>query len=129
MIYESSEKLAAAAAEWQKILRLDEWLIVARIARASQMPDGKMGLTSWMIRHKEAIIKILDAEDWDNSDFALDQEQVLVHELLHLKLAWTERFCPVVEAEPKLSALFDDAQEYAIDSMAKSFVDLKRNNS
>lgn len=73
---------------WQKILRLQDWVVEVKIARGNGMDLGPMylGSVTSNTKRKVALIKLLDPSDW-NSDTMVpqDMEVTLVHELLHLQ--------------------------------------------
>lgn len=89
-----------------------------RLARRWEMDPGNQAECEWNLRKRMALIKVLDSADWDPSTpWPQDQEQSLVHELLHL------HFAPfrADDGTPE-----DVAQEQAIDAIAKALVELKR---
>lgn len=72
---------------WQKKLRLQDWIIDAKIVRQRDMsqPD-RVGEISSNLHNKVALISILDPVDYDDWG-KQDMESTLVHELLHLHFA------------------------------------------
>lgn len=129
MTYQTNEQLAEAGAEWLKILRLTEWDVSFSIKRSSQMSSSsQLGSTSWRANHRKAIVQILDAVDAAELDANSDQEQVLVHELMHLRLADLDiTFRP--EADSPLSNVFDQQIELVVDSVAATMVKLLRSEA
>lgn len=114
----SQAELEAACRYWQELLRLQHWDVVVRLARQYEMDAGNQGECEWNLRKRMALIKVLDAADWDpRTPWPQDQEQTLVHELLHL------HFAPF-RAEQGTAE--DTAQEQAIDAIARALVELKR---
>jgi hypothetical protein len=83
----TQEQLEKKLEEWQKRLRLQDWIIKVRIARASELPEGSMACVRATLAKKTAGILILDPIDYE-PDLMLpqDMENSLVHELLHLHL-------------------------------------------
>jgi hypothetical protein len=78
-------ELQELCAEWQKILRLQDWEIHVCIARSRDMPEGMQGCIDMVWPRKEAHISIIDPVDYPpDSWWAQDMERTLVHELLHL---------------------------------------------
>ena len=114
----TEHELQALCAEWQKRLRLQDWDVKVQLARRWAMEPGNQAECEWNLRKRIAVIRVLDSVDW-NSDtpWPQDQEQSLVHELLHL------HFAPF-RAEPETPQ--DVAQEQAIDAIARALVELKR---
>lgn len=120
MIYTSNEELMAACKEWQKILRLQDWIVSASIERGRDMRmEETQGECSWVIQTKLAKIRVLDPLDYPpGSMIEQDMEQTLVHELLHLHHAPFDDFdCDTLE---------NTTMEQAIDSIAMALVNLKR---
>ena len=75
-------------AEWQKILRLQDWVVEVKIARGNgiDLSPACMGDVTSNPKRKMALIKLLDPNDWDrNIMVPQDMEVTLVHELLHLQ--------------------------------------------
>lgn len=106
--------------EWQKVLRLQDWGIKVRLARARDLMEyGDLGQCQWNNEHKRAEILILDPNDYDpGRQIPYDMEQTLVHELLHLHFSLFMAKDETPEAT---------AQEQAINAMATALVTLKRN--
>lgn len=89
-----------------------------RLARRWEMHPGNQAECEWNLRMRMALIKVLDSVDWDPSTpWPQDQEQSLVHELLHL------HFAPFRADDGTLENV---AQEQAIDAIARALVELKR---
>lgn len=89
----TEEQLNELCIEWQKVLRLQDWDIVVKLDRQRQFENKTaQGEVAWVFGRKEAIIKILDPTDYPTECiFEQDQEETLVHELLHLHFAdWSE---------------------------------------
>jgi hypothetical protein len=83
----TEEQLQQKLKEWQKRLRLQDWIIKVRLARALELPENSMGCVHVVLPKKMAIIKVLDPIDYDSSlMLPQDMEDTLVHELLHLHL-------------------------------------------
>jgi hypothetical protein len=81
----TEEQLQEKLMEWQKRLRLQDWIVQVRIARALELPENSMGCVHAVLPKKMASIKILDPIDYDHSSMCpQDMENTLVHELLHL---------------------------------------------
>jgi hypothetical protein len=79
------QELLRLCEKWQKILRLQDWLIYVEVCRARDLPTGVNGHVKIDILKKKAVIAILDEDDHDpQSAWAYDLEKTLVHELIHL---------------------------------------------
>jgi hypothetical protein len=118
MIFKTDEELQEKLVEWQKRLRLQDWLITTRIARNKDVSANSQGHCSWVINKKMATILILDPIDYPTDTmFKQDMEQTLVHELLHL------HFAPFDDETdtPKEVAI-----EQAVDCIAYGLVQLHR---
>lgn len=108
--------------EWQERLFLNAWRITLRPkCKPDDMTDGCWGSTEWVEVNKTARIDIVDPNCLTDKMIPFDFEEVLVHELLHLK------FC-------LLSDNSDDNMEsryvhQLIDEMARAFVDAKRSGN
>ena len=110
---------SAMLSEWKRRLGLHDW----RIALLPKCKPGEMemedvaGCTAWNETIKTARIEIVDPEYYGDRIVPFDWEKMLVHELLHLKLAL-------------VSDRVDDLQERVmhqiIDDLARAFVDAKR---
>lgn len=88
MIFKNDEELQEKLVEWQKRLRLQDWIIKARITRNKDIKAKSQGQCHWTIQTKLATILILDPVDYpEDTMHPQDMEQTLVHELLHLHFA------------------------------------------
>lgn len=118
--FETNEQLQAALAEWQKILRLQDWNIYARIAREKDLfcPDSAAAI-NWVLAKKTATLQLLDPIDY-GEDLAVDQdhEVSLVHELLHL------HYAPFDNTENDTLELY--MLEQSIEAISRALVSLKR---
>lgn len=87
----TEEKAKALFEEWVKILQLEEWDIRFhwRVDPKRMKIADCAGDTSYNDVCKQAVIEIadLDLYETDMDGFEVDYEQVLVHELMHLKLS------------------------------------------
>lgn len=118
MIFKNDEELQVACAEWQKRLRLQDWVVQAKISRNRDVGDKSQGHCRWVIQKKMATILILDPLDYpEDTMHPQDMEQTLVHELLHLHFA---PFDDEVDT-PKEVAI-----EQATDCIAYALVNLHR---
>lgn len=118
MIYNNVDELQTACEEWQKRLRLQDWIVKATISRSSDMKNGTQGHVNWVLQKKMATITVIDPIDYPtDSMHQQDMEQTLVHELLHLHFA---PFDDEVDT-PKEVAI-----EQATDCIAFSLINLHR---
>lgn len=114
----TQDELVTLCAEWQKRLRLQDWIVKPRIARKFDFVDRAQGQCNWTIETKIATILILDPIDYPRDTlFEQDLEQTLVHELLHLHLAG------VLEEDNRANEI---TIEQAIDCTAMALVQLRR---
>lgn len=123
VIYKSQDSAKDALHRWQHRLLLLDWEIEVKIARAADFTKAdRHGEVLYSEDKKMAIIKLLDPIDADSkSQWTLDHEKTLVHELIHLHLLFAD---PLVF---KCSAA-QTALEVAVDSLARGFVRLDRSS-
>ena len=96
MIYDTVEEIQEACAFWQRTLGLSDWKVVVKLERLYDFPTNVQGQCTWNLERKEAVIQILNHQDWDPAcDFEQDHVHTLIHELIHLHFA--PFFC---EAKP-----------------------------
>lgn len=115
----TEDELREKCAEWQRILRLQDWDVIVSIDRASNLISDCQGQCEWTLPTKQARIRILDPVDFPpESRWPQDMEQTLVHELLHLHFAPFDRF--------ERESLEHVTMEQAIDLIAGALVNLKR---
>ena len=123
MIYQSQAEVDEALAYWQKVLRLQDWDILARVTRQSEMNCTDASATCQVVMfRKQAQIKLLDPTDYDRALWKQDHEESLVHELLHL------HYEPLFWAQPEKDRNdnWKVAEEQAICSIASGLVARKR---
>ena len=114
MKQQALEKLLA---EWQKILRLQDWQIKVGFARGHDI-DGHQGRATIYLNFKQALIKLRDPIDWTDKDFPDDSEIDLVHELIHLHIKTFDTTKP--------GTLERVALEQVDELLARALVGLKR---
>ena len=118
MIIANNEELQVKCEEWQKILRLQDWNVVAKIKRQSGVKENSQAHCSWTIQNKQATVIILDPIDYpEDLSFPQDMEHSLVHELLHL------HFCPF---DDEVDTPKEIAIEQAVDLIACALIKLHR---
>lgn len=113
------EEQDALLVEWQTRLGLHDWRIkFYPNCKPDEMSlEEAAGVSTYQEVNKTATIEIMDPKYSDDSVEAMDWEQVLVHELLHLKL------CLIAD---KTDAMTERVGHILIDDLARAFVDAKR---
>ena len=128
--YENQEQLDADLAKWQRILRLEDWHVWARLVYASeQTVEGSKGEVHIWEQKQEAAILILEKGALisqanpllRNEPRISDQEKTLVHELIHI------RFWPFEPKDP--DSLEYALWEQAVETLAWSLVSLERSGN
>lgn len=117
----TEHELVELCQQWQKVLRLQDWDVRARLVRWHEMrePCRNAGECEWSLSKKQAILRIVCPEDaGPNDHWPHDVERTLVHELLHLHLAPLDR--------DDMDPLEHTAMEQAIHAIACALVELKR---
>lgn len=120
-IVEKSEKpeMERLLKEWQTRLNLNDWEIVAydECSPIDMKTQGVCGENEWDEVNKGSNIKIVSEKDYGDRLIPFDKEEILVHELLHIKfsLLWNGD-----------NSLQDRVVHQLIEEMAKSLVDAKR---
>ena len=115
----TDSKWEALYEKWIRILRLQDWEVVLK----TNVPPDKMalkdsaGCATFDHVSKRAVIEIADPQRYENGmpDFIIDWEQVLVHEMMHLKLALLDDYA---DEESVQSAVVHQL----VDELAKSLV-------
>lgn len=87
----TEERAKELFAKWVKILQLEEWDIRFhwRVDPKRMTLTDCAGCTSYNEVCRQAVIQIADFDlyEMDMQGFEMDYEQVLVHELMHLKMS------------------------------------------
>ena len=109
-------------AEWKKILGLHDWVIVLRTDcnKEEMQIDYADGEVAYEEVSKSAEVRILKEELTKGEIRKFDFEQVLVHELLHLK------FALLTKGEDWENDLQLRITHVLIDDLARAFVEVKR---
>lgn len=115
----TKEKLRDKCAEWQKVLRLQDWDIKTSIERERDMKIANCnGVITINEEHRSATIRILDPLDYSPDEpYPQDMEKTLVHELLHIHLIPMTK-----DYEGHLAV----AEEQAINMMTSGYIELAR---
>lgn len=117
----SEEELRARCFEWQKVLKLQDWIISVFVFRERDFSDpGRAAEIIMQLPKRMATIRILDPLDYPSNLVELqDMELALVHELLHL------HFLPLRE-NGDIEGLHHVMEEQAIEAISRGLVFLKR---
>ena len=106
--------------EWAERLGLQDWAIVLKTEcnpLEMSIPDS-VGCTSWQESTKTAMIQIADPKKIEMLTRPFDLEEILVHELLHLKLS-------LLSSLDEKETLADRLIHQIIDDLSRAFVDAK----
>ena len=81
--------LRARLALWQTRLNLEDWNISLVMSHPGNLRRGTLGNVRWDVDQKKAVIRVLDAADYQTPFVAAlqDMEFTVVHELTHLELS------------------------------------------
>lgn len=103
---------------WQDILCLNDWHIVLKkdCSPLDMQLKGVAGETEWEEVNKCAVIRIISKKDYGDRILPYNFEQILVHELLHLK------FCLLGESGNDLQ---DRLIHQMIEDISKSLIRVK----
>ena len=116
----TDEQLQEKLKEWQERLRLQDWIVRARICRRHELPSNSQGRVYVTLSKKMANILILDPVDYEPDNMLpQDMENSLVHELLHLHL-W-----PITGDDEE--GIYRIAEEQAIESITSGLLHALRN--
>lgn len=117
MIFKNDEELQVKCLEWQKRLRLQDWIVKCKIVRQRDMDDEEAAAEcNPHLKKKVAAIRIRDPIDMpEKMIIEQDMEWDLVHELVHLHLQ------PLNTEDADLVAI-----EQAVECLAHSFIMLYR---
>lgn len=109
--------------EWQERLGLHDWAITLKInCRQDEMELGEVaGETEWAESIKSASIKIISEKVYGERIVPYDFENILVHELLHLKFALIDQKITSYESDVAYQV-----RHQLIDDLARALVMAKR---
>lgn len=113
------KKHLALVKKWISRLGLTEWRIkfVDNCAPEDMMLADSCGCTEFQESTRTARVQILDEKYWGNRIIPYDYEEILVHELLHLKT------CFLTDTD---DALQERIGHQLIDDLARAFVAAQR---
>lgn len=80
------DQLAEAAEWWMGGLGISDWTVDIKLKRGFDI-EGHKGECSYTLSLQRGTIKILEPDDRPTDVDPLDMEEILVHELLHLRTA------------------------------------------
>ena len=104
-----------ALKEWQHRLYLDDWIISLRLVDGTEIP-GLSGRSEADHVNRCAVIKLSRiTEDISSRIMKVAQEEVLVHELLHLKQ-------PIIDNETYESTYHEVKQHGMLEQMSRSLI-------
>lgn len=110
--------------KWVRILRLGDWDIRFhwRVHPAEMAEKDSAGCSSYNWVCKQAVIEIADPAKYkmDMAGFEFDYEQILVHELMHLKMSLVD--------DPD-DRMIGAVVHQLVDDLAKSLVAAMRENA
>ncbi len=109
--------------EWQERLGLQDWAITLRIdCKIDEMELGEVaGETEWSLSIKSAAIKIISEKEYGERIVPYDFENILVHELLHLKFGLIDQKITSYESDVAY-----EVRHQLIDDIARALVMAKR---
>jgi len=115
------DQATARCADWQRLLRLQDWDVEVRLERRHAMPIKTAVGCSSINKYRRAVIQLVDPIDFTADDCLTerDMEATLVHELLHLH--FYDLNVPTPDQAPENVAL-----ERAIEAIARGLVALDR---
>lgn len=85
----AADSLPLKLSFWQQLLGLGNWNISVVLSHPKDLKPNTLGNIHWDAERKAAVIRVLDAEDYQLScsDALADMEFTIVHELVHLELS------------------------------------------
>jgi len=109
--------------EWQERLGLLDWAIKLKInCKQDEMDLGEVaGETEWSLSIKSASIKIISKEEYGERIVPYDFENILIHELLHLKFGLIDQKITSYESDVAY-----EVRHQLIDDLARALVMAKR---
>ena len=104
-------------AMWQKRLHLEDWNLMVRLVRSTELKPKTLGNIHWDTPSKTATIRVLALADYKlpYNDALRDMEFTVVHELVHLQLSSLPR-----------SEASRGAEERAVNQLTEALLELSR---
>lgn len=119
--FTDDEQMKESLKEWKHRLFLDDWLINIKKADRNKI-DNDDGQVKFNVVCKTATIFLAHPDDITKESIEkCCQEQILVHELLHLKYNW------LVNEDTYESKYLDTVEHTLLEQMAKSLIMAKYN--
>ena len=111
----------ALLGEWTKRLGMQDWAIslFVNVDPRDMTVENSLGCTSWEESTKSAVIQIVDPEELETLTRSFDFEEVLVHELLHLKTS-------LLSSREIKEDLQERVLHQLIDDIARAMIDIKK---
>lgn len=111
----------ALLGEWTKRLGMQDWAIslFVNVDPRDMTVENSLGCTSWEESTKSAVIQIVDPEELETLTRSFDFEEVLVHELLHLKTS-------LLSSRESKEDLQERVLHQLIDDLARAMIDIKK---
>lgn len=118
MIFPSEAAAARCCADYQRVLRLQDWRVRVRIVPANEIDGRSQAQVHWQLARRMAVVKLMAPADYAlRYEEPQDHELDLVHELCHLHLLGLN----VAADTPE-----DMAQEQAIEALSEAIVSATR---
>ena len=107
--------------EWTERLGLQDWAIVLQTdCSPSEMSlQGALGCTSWQEATKTAVIQIVNPNKVDGLTRPYNFEEILIHELLHLKTS-------LLSSGEEPETIGDRVLHQLVDDIARAMIDIKQ---
>lgn len=119
MIIFNEAELRDACRYWQKQLGLSDWEVITMISRKKEFDnEDSLAEVHRNIDRKEAVVMVLDereVDEWAKEHWGIDNEESVVHELLHLHFAGFDK-----------PDKYNRAEEQVIVALSKALVRLRR---
>ena len=114
--FSNEEQMKDCLKEWQSRLFLDDWIIGIKLVDRFEI-DGDSGQVKFNLTGHNATIYIAKLDNVsENSIEKACHEQILVHELLHLKYNWLE------PADTYEGRYLDEVEHMLLEQMANSLI-------
>jgi hypothetical protein len=119
--FPNPDALQEALEWWCIMLGISDWSVDVQRKRACEL-QGLYASVNWTLSRRRATIHLLHCDDLKSLDDPMDEEESLVHELLHVVLAgWTDHVGKGMTEEEG-----DVFIEQPIDRLSHSLVTLRR---
>lgn len=119
--FPTEDALQEALDWWCAQLGLSDWAIDVQRKRACEMPEA-YARVHWTLPHRRATISMIRASDVTATADPMDEEQTLVHELVHVCLAALDDSTDMAAGTDQYSLCV----EQPVDRLAFALVNLRR---